>query len=122
MSLGQRVGNLRALRGLTQEQLAADVGVSQSYLSQIESDQVELPGRDVLVRLADRLGTSRFDLLQAAGFLEVADLPQDVAAFAYFLARYPARWRALVVDQAKVLLWFLEAERVVVKDVVAERR
>lgn len=55
--LGQRVRNLRERNGLTQNKLAALLGMHQVTISQIENNE-RWPSTGVLVRLADVLGVS----------------------------------------------------------------
>ena len=49
---GQRIRRLRRERGLTQARMAADLGISASYLNLIERDQRPVPVQ-VLLKLAD---------------------------------------------------------------------
>ncbi|MGH7002266.1 MAG: helix-turn-helix domain-containing protein, partial [Stellaceae bacterium] len=49
--LGQKIRRLRQERGLTQQQMAAELGISASYLNLIEHDE-----RPVTVSLLLKLG------------------------------------------------------------------
>ncbi|MDU4961930.1 MAG: helix-turn-helix transcriptional regulator [Sporomusaceae bacterium] len=51
MTLGEKVRRLREKAGLTTEELARRLGVSQSYISHVENNR-RLLGRDRLVALA----------------------------------------------------------------------
>jgi transcriptional regulator with XRE-family HTH domain len=53
--LGKRIKELRAARGLSQEQLAEKMGISPKYLSSIERSR-ENPTLEMLVKLAHGLG------------------------------------------------------------------
>jgi len=64
---GQRVSELRRLRGLSQEALADLCGLARSYMSRIERGRAN-PSLDAVERLADGLN------------VEVADLFQDCAS------------------------------------------
>jgi len=56
-SLGQRIRRAREARHQTQVQLAAEAGISQGYLSQLEQDERE-PTLSIAARLAGALGVS----------------------------------------------------------------
>ncbi len=62
--LGLNVAYYRKLKGVTQEQLADDIGISRSYISFIESPSVVRSfSLDVLFRLADYFELEPGDLL-----------------------------------------------------------
>lgn len=61
---------LRIENELTLSQLAMDSGVSQGYLSQIESRKRGVPSPDVLKKLCDPLNVSHVEIMQAAGYIE----------------------------------------------------
>jgi transcriptional regulator with XRE-family HTH domain len=56
MNLGNAVKELRKKRGLTQGNFCEEIGITQSYLSQVEKGHKE-PSIDVLKKIADALGT-----------------------------------------------------------------
>jgi nitroimidazol reductase NimA-like FMN-containing flavoprotein (pyridoxamine 5'-phosphate oxidase superfamily) len=64
--LGRRLAQQRERRGLSQEAAAARAGLAASYLAYLETSPAAHPGRDVLIRLADMLGTTA-DALSGAG-------------------------------------------------------
>ena len=68
------VRSLRERAGLSLRQVEASSGVSNAYLSQIESGKVGAPSPKILERLAGALGASYVDLLAAAGHLDLADV------------------------------------------------
>jgi Zn-dependent peptidase ImmA (M78 family)/DNA-binding XRE family transcriptional regulator len=70
MSLGEALETARRARGLTQDELAAAIGVTQAALSRYEQGRRE-PDVDVLVALADALGVTE-TFLQKAGRLHGA--------------------------------------------------
>lgn len=80
MTIGEKLQKLRKARGLTQEELAAQVGVSRQSLSKWESDGA-LPDTANIILLADLFGVSTDYLLreaeagQAAASSESADAP-----------------------------------------------
>jgi transcriptional regulator with XRE-family HTH domain len=63
------VRSLREQAGLSLRQVEASTGVSNAYLSQIESGRVGAPSPKILERLARALNASYLDLLAAAGHL-----------------------------------------------------
>jgi transcriptional regulator with XRE-family HTH domain len=64
--LGPLVRRTRLARGMTQEDLAEKVGMSQRWLSEVESGGIRQPRLPVLRRLADALGLDASDLYIAA--------------------------------------------------------
>ena len=54
-ALGQNVRRLRVLKGLTQEDLASEVGTSRVHLNRIENG-VQTPSLEITFALADILG------------------------------------------------------------------
>ena len=69
-ALGEELRSLRRERGIKQQDLAAQAGISRSYLCDIERGRVSNPSLPVLDGLAASLGIARLDLLQAAGVVE----------------------------------------------------
>ncbi len=65
-SIGAVVKALRQGRGMSQVEVAAATGTSQTYLSDVEGGKVRLPSVEHRRRLADVLGTSNVELLVAA--------------------------------------------------------
>jgi transcriptional regulator with XRE-family HTH domain len=63
--LGARIAELRHARGLSQPELAKQAGISKQYVSKLERLPSVSPSADILERLADRLGTTMADLLEA---------------------------------------------------------
>lgn len=61
MRFGKRMRQLRALKGLTQEELAEAVGVSTDFISLIERGQ-RAPSFENLERLAEALAVKVADL------------------------------------------------------------
>lgn len=72
------------MANFTQQDLSKASGLSRSYISRLEMGDIALPSRDKLRALAAALGATLDDLLQAAGFLDVAadtsNLP-DIKAY-----------------------------------------
>lgn len=59
--IGQNVRRLRRAKGLSQEALAHEAGMSMRYLAGLERGE-ENPSLNFLVKLADALGVSPRDL------------------------------------------------------------
>ncbi len=68
MALGNKIRGLRDEMGMSQAQLAAEGGLSQGYLSQLENDEVQNPSASVIFRLARALHIDPRVLMQAAGY------------------------------------------------------
>jgi len=57
---------------MSQAQLAAQGGLSQGYLSQLENDEVQNPSAAVIFRLARALHVDPRVVMQAAGYHDIA--------------------------------------------------
>ena len=68
--VGRRIAELRAARGLTQEQFATRAGIGWKYFQQIESGSENLTLRS-LVRFANLLEVSMAELMQPPETREV---------------------------------------------------
>ncbi len=64
---GKYIKDLREDRHLSLRQVEAETGISNSYLSQIERGERDIPNTNILVRLADLYGVSFQSLAQIAG-------------------------------------------------------
>ncbi|MGH2557912.1 MAG: helix-turn-helix domain-containing protein [Thermomicrobiales bacterium] len=69
-ALGGWIRTARLDQGVSQRALASRAGISRSYLCDIEHGRGTRPSVPVLDKLAVALGTSRWDVLRAAGILE----------------------------------------------------
>src|SRR5215469_5663161 len=65
VTFGSSIKDQRSALGLTQRELAGELGVKASYISYLEKDQ-RRPSITVLNRLGEVLGLSRADLLMLA--------------------------------------------------------
>jgi len=68
MALGKKIRGSRDEMGMSQAQLAAEGGLSQGYLSQLENDEVQNPSASVIFGLAKALHIDPRVLMQAAGY------------------------------------------------------
>lgn len=55
MNIGKAVVTLRKQKGFNQKRFCEEIGITQSYLSQIENDNKK-PSTDVLVDIANAIG------------------------------------------------------------------
>jgi transcriptional regulator with XRE-family HTH domain len=67
--LGPKVRQLRKNHGLTQAELAKEIGVDASYIGHIESGRTREPSRQIIGSLAHALHVPVEELLEAAGYL-----------------------------------------------------
>ena len=64
-NIGLKIAEIRAKRGLTQQQLADKIGISKSYLSKIESpNTIKSFSLDVLFSISDELEINITDLFE----------------------------------------------------------
>ena len=98
--LGRRLAERRERRGLSQAETADRADVAVSYLEYLETSATADPGPDVLIRLADALGTTATVLRggglglpsghrRAAGHPVIAEL---TPARSSRPSRLPGRW------------------------------
>jgi transcriptional regulator with XRE-family HTH domain len=113
MALGKKVRELRDELGMSQALLAAQAGLSQGYLSQLENNEVQNPSAAVIFRLARALHVNPRVIMQAAGYGEAG--PLDAAASEYEVAVDPDLLRFLAriprESQAHLLRMFQGMER-----------
>jgi transcriptional regulator with XRE-family HTH domain len=76
MALGNKIRELRDEMAMSQAQLAAEGGLSQGYLSQLENDEVQNPSASVIFRLAKALYIDPRVLMHAAGYGPGAEDPE----------------------------------------------
>lgn len=89
-SLGERVTELRTRRGLSQRELASEVGRSESWVSQVERDVLRVERLPVLRSLADALGVSVRDLRPEAAAQDEARPTSDMDSLRMALTGHPA--------------------------------
>lgn len=66
-SFGQILQELRRTAGISQRELAAEVGVDFSYISKVENDRLPPPSADTIVKICEVLKVPPDDLLAQAG-------------------------------------------------------
>lgn len=71
--LGISLKQLRKSKGLTIQELATKIGISQPYLSQIEAGS-RSASKELLGKIAEAVDVSYFDLLKIAGHNDLIEL------------------------------------------------
>lgn len=66
--LGLELTRLRKASGLTLRRVEAAIGVSNAYLSQLETGKIKTPSPNTLFKLSQLLGGSYEDLMEKAGY------------------------------------------------------
>lgn len=93
-TLGQRVAELRRRRGISQRELAVELGRSESWISQVERDVQPVERIGILARLADALGVTTRELRPEVSDGRTADeapaLPNDLDSVRLALTGHPA--------------------------------
>ena len=98
MSIGQKVKKQRLEIKASQGELAADAGVSQGYLSQVESSSVTSISLDIAFRLSDALGVTIYDLIDEK-HLKIKIIPE-----------LEKKLTAMSIDKQRRLLEFLNGQ------------
>ncbi|WP_191566455.1 helix-turn-helix domain-containing protein [Metabacillus idriensis] len=72
----------RTTKGLSTYKLAALVGVSQSYLSQLENGRKDKPpSPEIIKKLSNALEIDYFELMRLAGYMDAFDLQADFSSY-----------------------------------------
>lgn len=110
--LGAELHRLRKARGLTLRFVEKETGVSNAYLSQLETAKAENPSPPMLKKLAHLYGTSYEALMQAAGYLPaIRDLfLSHRSANKEFVRELAADIEAETYQDRRLLTWLDEAE------------
>lgn len=66
-TFGQTLRELRRSRGVTQRELADQVGVDFSYISKVENDRLPPPSADTVVKICEALSVPPDELLAMTG-------------------------------------------------------
>jgi transcriptional regulator with XRE-family HTH domain len=90
-SFGRTIQELRRARGLTQREVAQQLGIDFTYLSKLENDRGEPPGEETVRKLAVILEVDPEELLALAGKIptELRERALRDVDFARFLRRLP---------------------------------
>ncbi len=71
--LGDRLRQVRKMRGWTLREAAEKAGISPAYLQKLEQDRVRSPSPNVLYGLAEQLKVPYSELMKLAGYV----VPRD---------------------------------------------
>jgi HTH-type transcriptional regulator, competence development regulator len=77
--LGEKIKEVRGLKGLSLAAVAGPAEMSPTYLQKLERGEVESPSPHRLYRLADVLDVSYTDLMQLAGYIVPSGTDSDAA-------------------------------------------
>lgn len=101
LNIGLRIRQLRELRGMTQVQVAAALGISAPSMSQIETGSTKLPRPTTLMKLAEVLETNQQYLLTGEGNQDQRDMvvADPVAMYEYELLnpQHKAAIKAMII-------------------------
>lgn len=68
-TLGEKLKQLRHIKGWTLRKAEKNTGISNGYLSQLENDNIKKPSPHYLHKLSNAYGVSYESLLELAGYL-----------------------------------------------------
>src|SRR5947209_951333 len=102
-SFGQKLRELRRSKGISQRDLAEQVGVDFSYISKVENDRLPPPAGDTIVRICEVLEVSPDELLASTGkmptdvkeMLSTSTAAQQFVRQAHNMNLSEDEWRAL---------------------------
>lgn len=104
---GSLLRELRERLGLSLRQVEASSGISNSYLSQIESGRVGAPSPKIIEKLASALQTPYLDLMRMAGHLRAAPPDREflfLRGRSFSLSELSQEDRQQILDLVDVLL------------------
>jgi transcriptional regulator with XRE-family HTH domain len=97
MRFGQYIRQLRTAKEITLREFARQLGVSPTYISQIEQDKFSPPAEERVVRMAQILGEDVDELLALAGRV-AEDLPEIIRRHPRELATFLRSARGLSAE------------------------
>ncbi|MCC6588154.1 MAG: TIR domain-containing protein [Bryobacterales bacterium] len=103
---------LRKARGLTLRAVETETGISNAYLSQLETGKAENPSASMLKKLADLYRASSQALMQQAGYLPIV---RDVflshrSANKDFVRELATDIESEAYEERRLMTWLDEAE------------
>lgn len=105
MTFGEEIRKMRKEKGITMRELERRSGVSQGYLSQIETNQRTQPKRSTLKKLAEGLDVSEYDLMELAGYLDKNEMIEKVHHLLAEARREDEQEAPEEVDLDKIVQW-----------------
>ena len=109
ISLANRLKELRRALGWTQQDLSRASGLTRSYISRLEMGDIALPSSEKLRALAQSLGTSPDDLLQAAGYIDSPSESSDLPDIKVYLRRKYAMQEPRTLQAIETIVNCLQA-------------
>jgi transcriptional regulator with XRE-family HTH domain len=85
-TFGEKLKEIRRLKGITQREVATKVGVDFSYISKVENDRLPPPSSETIERICEALNVPVEDLLvlarkPPAGMIEIMSSSADALKF-----------------------------------------
>lgn len=84
--LGDELTRLRKASGLTLRRVEAAIGVSNAYLSQLETGKIKTPSPNTLFKLSQLYGGTYEDLMEKAGYpvpqMQTKPVPKQISRLA----------------------------------------
>ncbi|GAB3797512.1 helix-turn-helix domain-containing protein [Virgibacillus kimchii] len=77
MTFGEFIKEKRTEKGLTMRELERRTGISQAYISQIESGKRNVPKPELIKKISNGLDVDYLDLLQKAGYIGTLALASE---------------------------------------------
>lgn len=106
---GQYLRTLRKAQGLTIDELAAEAGVSGSYISQIENGKKGIPSPQLLQQIHTILDVSHEHLMEKAGYIIASEpLSQDLYGLFNVDKNLYYKGIKLILNQQRLLKELLE--------------
>ena len=97
--IGERIKDLRLAKGLTQEELAAHIGISEKHMSVIERGE-KTPNLDTFISIANEFGVSADSILENV----ILNASGAAAELTELLARVPLEERNKIMRVVRILI------------------
>ena len=97
--IGERIKDLRLAKGLTQEELAAHIGISEKHMSVIERGE-KTPNLDTFISIANEFGVSADSILEDV----IHNASGAAAELTELLARVPLEERNKIMRVVRILI------------------
>jgi len=104
LTLGDLLKSRREAAGLSLTQMAAQLGISRTYLSRLERGIYAHPSSRILNQMAKHLDIRTEDLCAITGWI----LPTDLPSFGPYLRAKHPDWPALVITELDDFCDFLQ--------------
>lgn len=98
INIGECIKSIRTEKGLSSRELSKRSGVSQAYISQIETGKNSKPSYDILHKLSQALNTPYLDLMLAAGYYTDEEIRYRQEQEDYFNSMTPEEFKEYEED------------------------